>query len=459
MKKLAAIVLAAGKGTRMKSNLPKVLHGVAGRPMLFYPLDILKGLGASKVVAVVGFGRDEVKAAFPSNGLTFAVQKDQLGTGHAVAIALKHLKNFNGDVLILSGDVPLIRKETVNGLIKLRGRRGPVLSFISTVLDNPSGYGRVVRDKDNSVVRIVEDRDCSPLQKRISEVNSGIYLVDSSFLYANIKRLGRKNAQGEYYLPDLVHLAVSQGLKAAALTHIDPDEVMGINNRIELARADKFMRRRISEALMLNGISILDPDNTYIDYGVKVGHDTVIYPGARLSGSTVLGERCVIEDGSIIVDSSIGDGSIVRGYTVMESAKIGKGVSIGPFARLRPGSRIEEGARVGNFVEVKNTSIGKGSKANHLTYLGDSVIGQGVNIGAGTITCNYDGVKKHRTIIEDGAFIGSDTQLIAPVKVGRNAYVGSGTTVTKDVPPGSLVITRAPEKVVKGWAKRKLKKG
>ncbi len=459
MKKLAAIVLAAGKGTRMKSNLPKVLHGVAGRPMLFYPLNILKGLGAKKVVAVVGFGRDEVKAAFPSNGITFAVQEEQLGTGHAVSTALKHLKNFDGDVLILSGDVPLISKETVNGLIKLRGRRGPVLSFISTVLDNPSGYGRVVRDKDNSVVRIVEDKDSSPLQKRICEVNSGIYLVDSSFLKANIKRLGRKNAQGEYYLPDLVHLAVSQGLKAAALTHIDPDEVMGINNRIELARADKFMRRRISEALMLNGISILDPDNTYIDYGVKVGHDTVIYPGARLSGSTEIGQRCVIEDGSVIIDSSIGDGSIVRGYTIMESVKTGKGVSIGPFARLRPGSRIGEGARIGNFVEVKNTSIGKGSKANHLTYLGDSVIGRGVNIGAGAITCNYDGVKKYRTIIEDGAFIGSDTQLVAPVKVGKNAYVGSGTTVTKDVPPGSLVVTRAPEKVVEGWAKRKLKKG
>src|SRR5574337_756674 len=227
MKDLAAIVLAAGKGTRMKSDLPKVLHGVAGRPMLFYPLDLLKGLGAKKVVAVVGFGRDEVKAAFPSGSLTFAVQKDQLGTGHAVSIALKHLKNFKGDVLILSGDVPLIRKETVSALIKMRGNRarGPVLSFISTVLDNPSGYGRVVRDNGNSVVRIVEDKDCAPLQKKICEVNSGIYLVDSSFLKTNIKRLGKKNAQGEYYLPDLVHLAVSQGLKAAALTHIDPDEI------------------------------------------------------------------------------------------------------------------------------------------------------------------------------------------------------------------------------------------
>ncbi|MDO8426178.1 MAG: bifunctional UDP-N-acetylglucosamine diphosphorylase/glucosamine-1-phosphate N-acetyltransferase GlmU [Deltaproteobacteria bacterium] len=460
MRNLSAIVLAAGKGTRMKSTIPKVLHPVAGKPMLFYPLNLLKELGARKVVAVVGFGKDSVKAAFPSDNLTFALQEDQLGTGHAVSIALKHLKGFSGDVLILSGDVPLITKGTVTALIKMRGgAKGPVLSFISTVLENPSGYGRVVRDKNNAVARIVEDKDCGPLQKRINEVNAGIYLVDYDFLSVNIKKLGKKNAQGEYYLPDIVEMAVEQGRKVTALTHIDPYEVMGINNRVELAKANKLMRQRISEGLMLSGISILDPDNTYIDYGVKVGLDTVIYPGVRLSGNTEVGQRCVIEEGSIIIDSSIGEGSAVKSYTIMESTKAGKGVSIGPFARLRPGNLIGDSARIGNFVEVKKTSIGKGSKANHLSYLGDSIIGAGVNIGAGTITCNYDGVKKYQTIIEDGAFIGSDTQLVAPVKVGKNAYVGSGTTVTKDVLPGSLVITRAPEKVIEGWSKRKMKKG
>lgn len=454
MRNLSAIVLAAGKGTRMKSEIPKVLHGIAGRPMLFYPIKVLKELGAKKVIAVIGYGGSEVKGAFASAKITFIEQKRQLGTGHAVMCASKALKGFKGDVLVLSGDVPLITGATVKGLFKVYRDSGAVISLITAVLKDPDGYGRVIRGKDNAVTGIVEDKDCTPEEKNIREVNSGIYLISSDFLLKNIKKLGSQNAQGEYYLPDLVHMAVKQGRRASALTHIDPDEVMGVNNRIELAKAGRVMRGRIIDELMLNGVTIVDPDTAYIDSGVKVGRDTVIHPSVFIEGDTVIGGNCVIEQGVTVRNSLIGANSSVKAFSVIESSLIGKDASIGPFARLRPGNVIADRVRIGNFVEVKKTRIGKGTKANHLTYLGDSVIGTQVNIGAGTITCNYDGLEKHTTVIEDGAFIGSDSQLIAPVKVGKFAYVGSGTTVTKDVPPGALVITRAEEKVIEGWVKK-----
>ncbi|MBI5642097.1 MAG: bifunctional UDP-N-acetylglucosamine diphosphorylase/glucosamine-1-phosphate N-acetyltransferase GlmU [Deltaproteobacteria bacterium] len=461
MKNIAAIVLAAGKGTRMKSNIPKVLHRVAGKPMLFYPLSLLSGLKPGKVVVVVGHGAQDVKAAFKSNKISYALQKEQLGTGHAVLIASKALAGFKGDVLILSGDVPLISKDTINAFLKMHrgnGRKKPVVSLITTILEDPRGYGRVVRDSSGAVTRIVEDKDCSVLQKRINEVNSGIYLIKSDFLKENIKKLGKENAQGEYYLPDLIQMATSQGHRVVGLTHMEPDEVMGINNRIELARANALMRRRISDAHMLGGITIIDPDTTYIDHGVTIGVDTTIYPGVHLRGDTGIGANCIIEEGVRIEASRIGDNSIVKSHTLIESTVAGNDVQIGPFARLRPGNDIKDKVRIGNFVEVKKTVIGKGSKANHLAYLGDSVIGDDVNIGAGTITCNYDGVNKYQTTIEDGAFIGSDSQLVAPVRVGKGAYVGSGSTVTKDVPPDALVITRARERVIEGWAKKKRSK-
>lgn len=460
MRNLAAIVLAAGKGTRMKSKTPKVLHGIAGRPMLFYPLNLLKELKAGKVLVVVGHGADEIRKAFGGEKAAFVLQKDQLGTGHAVMCALKELKGFDGDVLILSGDVPLIKKETLSGLVSLHAKgRKTALTLVTTVLDNPGGYGRIVRDEHGRITRIVEDKDASPLQKAIKEVNCGIYLASAEFLSKNIKKIGRDNAQGEYYLPDLVQLAVTQGGRVEALIAQDPVEVMGINNRIELARAEAHMRSKILESLMLSGVTIVDPAATYADHGTIAGADTVIYPGTRITGDSSIGAGCVIEDNCVIESSEIGDGTVIKSSSIVEGSKIGKGVSIGPFARLRPGSSIGDQARVGNFVEIKKSAIGKGSKANHLSYIGDTTVGEGVNIGAGSITCNYDGVKKHQTVIEDGAFIGSDSQLVAPVRVGKGAYVGSGTTVTKDVPPGALVVTRAPEKVVEGWAARKKKAG
>lgn len=458
MKKLAVIVLAAGKGTRMKSTRPKVLHEVAGRPMLFYPLAIMEELKAGRVAVIIGHGADDVKAAFPSKKIGFVLQKEQLGTGHAVLTALKSLSGFSGDVLVLSGDVPLITKETVSAFLKLHrtgGKNRPAISLITMALDAPRGYGRVVRDEERAVVRIVEDKDCTPGERHINEVNSGIYVFRSDFLFTAIKKIGRDNAQGEYYLPDLIALAVAKGLRVKALTHADPEEVMGINNRVELARAASVMRRRINESLMMGGVTIIDPERTYIDHGVKIGADTIVYPGAHLKGATVIGEGVVIEEGARIVDSKIGPSTAIKSYSIVEESVVGSSVQIGPFARLRPGNVIEDKARIGNFVEVKKSRIGRGSKANHLSYIGDSVIGEGVNIGAGTITCNYDGVHKHKTTIEDNAFIGSDSQLVAPVTIGKGAYVGSGTTVTKDVPPDALVITRAKERVIEGWAKKK----
>ena len=460
MKNLASIILAAGKGTRMKSNIPKVLHRVAGSPMLFFPINVLKTLKAGRVVVVIGHGAEEVREAFKGGEVSFCVQVEQLGTGHAVMVALKELKGFEGDVLILSGDVPLITVETITALMELHrkaGRKKAALTLVTTVLENPNGYGRIVRGDLGHIVRIVEDKDCSPLQKKIKEVNAGIYLASLKFLNDNIKRIGKNNAQGEYYLPDLVELAVSEGDKVDALIAAEPIEVMGINNRVELSKADSYMRRRVSESLMLSGVTIVDPDATYIDYGASAGMDTIIYPGARISGDSVIGSGCVIEEGSRIDASKIGDSTVIRSYSVIESSEIGSRAAIGPFAHLRPGSTVGDNAHIGNFVELKKSVIGRGSKANHLSYIGDSIVGENVNIGAGTITCNYDGIKKHQTTIEDGAFIGSNSQLVAPVKIGKGAYVGSGTTVTKDVPAGALVITRAPEKVLEGWVEKKFK--
>lgn len=458
MKNFAAIVLAAGKGTRMKSALPKVLHPVAGAPMIHHPIAALSSLAPEAVVVVVGYGRDEVKGALASRKVRFAVQDSQRGTGHAVLCGLGQLEGFKGDVLILSGDVPLITGATLKAFLRFHRRGGtkrPAISLITMMLQNPAGYGRVIRDEAGAVVAIVEDKDCNVEQKTVNEVNSGIYLASAGFLFVNIKKLGTKNAQGEYYLPDLISIAAKAGLHVSALTHLDPQEVMGINNRVELATANRVMRMRTLERLMSSGVSVVNPEATYVDSSVKIGMDTVIHPGAHITGSTVIGSRCVIEAGAMIHDSIIGDSSTIKAYSVIESSKAGKAVVIGPFARLRPGTRLAEGVRIGNFVEIKKSVLGKGTKANHLSYLGDAIIGSGVNIGAGTITCNYDGVNKHITRIDDHAFIGSDTQLVAPVKVGKGAYVGSGTTVTRNVPAGSLVITRPEERVIEGWAKKR----
>ncbi|MBI5327301.1 MAG: bifunctional UDP-N-acetylglucosamine diphosphorylase/glucosamine-1-phosphate N-acetyltransferase GlmU [Deltaproteobacteria bacterium] len=460
-KEIAAVIMAAGLGKRMKSDIPKVLHAVAGKPMLFYPIEVVQSLGVKKVVVIVGHKADEVMNTLkseirnPKSEIQYVKQEPQLGTGHAVLCAEGALKHWKGNVLILSGDVPLITKETIHGLLDLHTKRNAAISFISAIVGNPSGYGRVVRDKKNKVVKIVEDKDASQKEKRISEINTGIYFTDASFLFSGLKKIKKENAQGEYYLPDLIEMAVKQGKKVAAFTHINAAEVMGINNRIELAEANEEMRERLNNGLMLSGVTLIAPDTAYIHKDVRVGKDTTIYPNVFLEGATTIGHGCTIEEGCKIINSTIGDNSIIKSHSAIESSMIGHDVSIGPFARLRPECVIEDKARIGNFVEIKKSRLGKGTKANHLSYIGDAIIGEDVNIGAGVITCNYDGVKKHQTIIEDGAFIGSDSQLVAPVKVGKNAYIGSGSTITKDVPANSLALSRAEQRIVEGWVEKK----
>lgn len=468
MKNVAAIVLAAGKGTRMKSALPKVLHPVSGRPMLFYPVRALKELKVERTVVVVGHASEEVRSALPEKWISFCEQSPQLGTGHAIMCAMPELSSIKGEILILSGDVPLITKTTLKALLQIhrrstKGVKGravehPVISFISVMMDDPAGYGRVVRDQNDRVSAIVEDKDLAPHQRIISEVNTGIYLIDAAFLKANLKKLNTKNKQKEYYLPDLISLAYAQGKRVKAFTHLDPEEVMGVNNRLELARANMFMRERINEEHMLSGVSFIDPSTVYIDHGVKIGADTLIYPNVHISGATSIGSGSVIEEGVKIKDSKIGSEAVVKSHSVIESSVLDNDVQAGPFARLRPGSRLKKGARVGNFVEVKNSVLGEGVKAGHLSYLGDAVIGKDVNIGAGTIICNYDGVAKHKTYIKDGVFVGSDTQLIAPVTIGKDAYIGSGSTITRNVPSGALALSRSEQRIIKGWAAKRAKK-
>ena len=459
MKNIAAIVLAGGRGTRMKSAKPKVLHELCGRPMLAYPLRQLASVGADPVVCVVGHEADLVKEriseeAGSPKALTYRTQSPQLGTGHAVKCATGGLKGFSGDILIVSGDVPLIRRETLSGFIKFHRRSKAAVSLVTAALDDPTGYGRILRDSEGAVTGVVEHRDASALQRRVREVNCGIYIVKSEFLAAHIDSLGSENAQGEYYLPDLIAIASEEGDGVGAMLHTDPVELMGINNRSELASAAGTMRERINKSLMLSGVTIIDPASTYIDDSVKLSPDSTVYPGVHLLGESRVARGAVIEEFSRIVDSSIGAGSTVKCHSVVESSKIGKDVSIGPFARLRPGSVIKESARIGNFVEVKKSVIGRGVKAGHLSYIGDAEIGAGVNIGAGAVTCNYDGKKKFKTVIKDNAFIGSDTQLIAPVTIGKGAYIGAGSTITKDVPDGRLSLSRPEQRTFKGRFKK-----
>jgi len=457
-KDIAVIILAAGLGKRMKSDMPKALHPVAGKPMLFYPIEVVKGLGIEKVIVIVGHKAGEVIHALnsePNSKLIYVRQEPQLGTGHAVLSAADSLKSFKGNVLILSGDVPLITRETLLGLLILHAKKKAAISFISTVVEDPAGYGRVLRDGNNSVIRVVEDKDADSEEKAVNEINTGIYCADATFLFSGLKKIKKGNAQGEYYLPDLIAIAVKQKKGVVCLTHINRREVMGINNRIELSEANEEMRERINNELMLSGVTLIDDETAYIHKGIQIDRDTTIYPNVFLEGNTVVGKGCLIEEGCKIINSTIGDGTVIKSHSVIESSEIGRKVSIGPFARIRPQSVIEDNAKIGNFVEIKKSKIGKGSKANHLSYIGDAIIGEDVNIGAGTITCNYDGIKKHQTIIEDGAFIGSDTQLVAPVRVGKDAYIGSGSTITRNVPAGSLALSRAEQRIIKGWAKRK----
>jgi bifunctional UDP-N-acetylglucosamine pyrophosphorylase/glucosamine-1-phosphate N-acetyltransferase len=464
--RIATIILAAGKGTRMKSDLVKVLHPLLGRPMLSYPIDLsVSKLRAEKTIVVVGHQADRIQEKFANYPIEFTLQMEQLGTGHAVRQALPALRDFQGTVLILCGDVPLVRAETIHTFFDaFRSQKVP-LSVMTVVVESPFGYGRILRNPGGWLERIIEEKDATDKERGIREINTGIYCIEASFLVEGLKEIGQENAQGEYYLTDLVEIAGKRGLKCSAYPVPDPVEVMGINTRVDLAIANEMLRQAKVRSLMLSGVTVIDPRTTYVDGTVEVGRDTVLYPNCILEGDTTIGEGCVIQSNTVISDTVIGNDVTVRSSSVIAESRIEDKAIIGPFSHLRPESQIKTRAKIGNFVEVKKSVIGKRTKANHLAYIGDSTLGEDVNIGAGTITCNYDGFEKHETIIGDRVFVGSNVELVAPVKVGNDASIGAGTTVTKDIPQGVLAVTRVPQKHIRGWDKKlklrreKLKKG
>ena len=449
MQQLSVVILAAGKGKRMASDLPKVLHPVGGRPLLAHVLATASGLEAAARLVVYGHGGEAVKTAFPSEqGILWVEQAEQLGTGHAVAQALPLLDDA-GVVLVLYGDVPLIRAETLRPLV-VAAQRGS-LAVLTVELTDPTGYGRIVRDERGQVCRIVEEKEATVEERRLREVNTGILAVATAKLRRWVAELDNNNAQGEYYLTDAVALAVRAGVPVEAFAVADPEEVRGVNDRRQLAELERAYQWRQAERLMREGATLLDPSRVDVRGTVTTGKDVLIDVNVVFEGTVHLGDRVKIGPFCVLRNAVIGDDVEILSHCRIEGTEIGARAQIGPFARLRPGTRLAAGVHIGNFVETKKAIIGPGSKVNHLTYIGDAEIGAEVNVGAGTITCNYDGVNKHKTIIGDGAFIGSNTSLVAPVRVGKGATVGAGSAVSRNVPDGSLCLTRAPRKEVANW--------
>jgi len=453
---MAAIVLAAGKGTRMKSRRAKVLHQLCGRPLVYYPVKRALEAGAERVVVVVGHQAQAVETALrellPGAPLRFAHQEKQRGTAHAVLVAKPALRGHRGPVMILSGDTPLLTSHTLETVAAARTSPGS-LAFATMTLENPEGYGRVVHAPGKGPALIVEEKDATEEERRITEVNAGLYVADSEFLWKTLGRVDSRNAQREFYLTDLVALAADG--PGAVAARVSPVEAAGVNDQEELSLAARALTRRLTEVLLEGGVTIEDPERFDLDEGVEVGADTVIEPCVRLRGRTRIGSGCRIGQGSIISSCEIGDGVEIRPYCVFDGARVAGGCEVGPFARLRPGTVLAERVRVGNFVELKKTQVGAGSKANHLTYLGDATVGAGVNVGCGTVTCNYDGERKHPTVIGDGVFVGSDSILVAPIRIGKGSYVAAGSTLTESVPAGALALGRARQVVKPGWAKKR----
>lgn len=453
---LHVVILAAGKGTRMKSVQPKVLHMLAGRPLIEHILRTVDELAAASTILVVGHGADEVTAALASRPrLQFVIQSPQLGTGHALLQTRSALSGKTGTVLLLYADVPLLQAGTLTRLLETHQSARAAATVLTAELEDPYGYGRIVRDRSGKIVRIVEERDASGEERTIREVNSGIYAFALAPLFEALDGLAADNAQSEYYLTDLVSIYRRRNQRVETLLIDAPDELRGVNSRLDLADLSRVLRARKNRALMLDGVTLEDPATTYVDDDVVIGEDTVLGPNVLLEGHTRVGRGCRIGPGSHLTNAMLSDNVTVRDRSLIVDSTIEAGAVIGPFAHIRPQSIVGENAHVGNFVELKKTRLGRGSKANHLAYLGDATIGDRVNIGAGTITCNYDGVAKHPTVIEDEVFIGSDSQLIAPVRVGRGAYVAAGSSITADVPADSLAIARGRQENKPDWATKR----
>ncbi|HJO16885.1 MAG: bifunctional UDP-N-acetylglucosamine diphosphorylase/glucosamine-1-phosphate N-acetyltransferase GlmU [Vicinamibacterales bacterium] len=449
------LILAAGMGTRMKSAFPKVLHRVAGRPMIEYALRAISTLNVASTTVVVGCGAEQVQTAVRGwPGVRFVIQEPQLGTGHALMQSESALSGSDGTLVLLAGDVPMVRSATLQDLVAFHRDTDAAATVLTATVPRPFGYGRIVRSR-GQITRIVEERDATPAQRNIREINSGIYALKLKPLFDALRQIASENAQDEYYLTDLISIYRRRKLVVETVSIEKAGEVRGINSRTELAEVGAVVRQKKNEELMAAGVTIEDPATTYVDADVTVGADTVLHPGVTLEGRTAIGTACEIHSGVRIVDSTIENDVTINNHCVITGARVATGARVGPFAHLRPDADIRRKVKIGNFVEVKHAVVGPGSKANHLAYLGDATVGENVNIGAGTIICNYDGTAKHQTVIEDGAFIGSDTQLIAPVTVGKGAYVASGSSITDDVPPGSLAVARGRQTIKEGWVKRK----
>ena len=458
MNEVGIIILAAGQGKRMKSGLPKVVHPLCGKPLFLHVLTTAKRLNPAKIAIVIGHGAEAVRQAYPNGDVTWVVQEQQLGTGHAVLSAKNSFKEFAGDILILSGDVPLISETTLNAIIGLHRKQKASLTFLTASLEGPSGYGRVLRHADGAIAGVVEERDATDTQRRIEEVNVGIYVAPAPFLFSALEKVDNHNEQGEYYLPDTVAIALKQGKQIATLKVDDSREMMGINTREELAQMEKTLQERINRKWMDNGVTLKDPSTTYIDDDVVIGEDTVIGPNTHLRGNTVIGKRCQIDGSAYLTDTQIGDEVHVKFSVVMTSSRVAVGAIIGPFAHLRPGSSLGTNVHIGNFVETKEATLGENTKANHLAYLGDVTVGRDSNIGAGTIVCNYDGFHKYRSKIGDRVQVGSDSTLVAPISLGDDVYVATATTLRHDVPAGSLAFNERQERVRSGWTEQKREK-
>ncbi|MBI5640335.1 MAG: bifunctional UDP-N-acetylglucosamine diphosphorylase/glucosamine-1-phosphate N-acetyltransferase GlmU [Nitrospirae bacterium] len=447
---LACVILAAGLGKRMRSSLPKVLHSICGIPMIQSVLNTVTTLRPQRIIVVAGKHMDRIQESVEAGDVLFAHQAEPRGTGHALRCAAPALKGFRGDVLVVNGDTPLIRTRTLREFLRLHQKNRNILSVLSFIPRNPAGYGRIVRSSDGEIVSVVEQKDADIRQKKITEANSGVYAISHAAL-SLVEKIPLNRARGEYYLTDIVAGAVRERLRSAAYCIGTEEEFMGVNTRAELHRAAQLMRKGIVAGWTAKGVDFIDSGSAFIDAGVSLSRDVTIYPHVCIEGRTRIGSGSTVFPNVRIRDARIGRDVTIKDSSVIEDSVVEDGASVGPFAHIRPGSRIGRLAKIGNFVELKKASVGDSSKASHLSYLGDTDIGKGVNIGAGTITCNYDGSKKHRTVIRDGVFIGSDSQLVAPVIIGEKAYIGAGSTITKDVPAGALALSRSPQKIINGW--------
>ncbi len=449
MNQLGALILAAGKGTRMKSALPKVLHKVSGKAMVERVLDTVEELGVSRKVVIIGFGGEAVQSYLGSR-CEFVVQEEQNGTGHAVKQAQPVLGSHKGIILLLCGDTPLVTKASLEALLEEHKQSGAAATILTAHMPDPTGYGRIIRDNQHNVVRIVEQKDGKPEELVVQEVNTGMYVFDSAKLWPCLDQLSDDNAQGELYITDVVSILVNGGDKVSAYMTTDFEESLGVNSRAQLAEAEQILRRRKNKELMEGGVTLIDPATTYVAPEVIIGTDTILYPGTILEGNTVIGKECEIGPHTRLTNVVVGDNNYIH-FTYGHDCEVKNNTDIGPYVHLRPNTVIGDKVHLGNFVEVKNSNVGEGTKFPHLSYIGDSDVGAGVNLGCGTITVNYDGKLKHRTTIEDGAFVGCNSNLVAPVRIGEGSYVGAGSTITKNVPPKSLAVGRAKQIVKENW--------